>query len=569
VIHRDLKPSNVMLGKFGETLVLDWGLAKVVGRAEEARASGSEETLAPSAADGGPGETAMGSAVGTPAYMSPEQAAGRWDVVAQPSDVYGLGAVLYAVLTGRPPLEGGNWPQQQQKIQRGDFPRPRQVKPAAPRALEAVCLKAMAAEPVGRYPSAQALADDVERWLADEPVSAHADPLPARARRWGRKHPGALAGLAAAVIVGLLGLATGAALLGRVNRQMSRVNRDLDAARQEAVDAAGKEREANERAQARLAQIEKVNDTLNSIFGELDPLAEQKAGKPLREVLGERLDRAALSLDGQAVGDPLVVAKLQHTLGRTQLGLGYPRKAVLLLAKAAATREARLGADEMLTLAAKNALATAYDHAGESRRAVLLQEQTLRVSKLKLGGEHDLTLGIQNNLALAYHHAGQLKKAISLFEPALASLRASLGEAHEDTLNTQHNLAIAYHADGQVDRAISLLEQLLKVKRSRWGDDHPSTLTTLNSLAAAYQDARQVKKALSLFEQALKASKAKLGEDHPRTLVCEHNVAEALRASGRAREAIPLLGQTLKRHQARLGTDHPSTLIVQGSLALA
>src|SRR5207302_9392444 len=139
VIHRDLKPANVMLGKFGETLVVDWGLAKVVGRPEEVRAAGAGETLIPSSGDSEPGETIMGSAVGTPAYMSPEQAAGRWDVVAQASDVYGLGAVLFAVLTGKPPIEHGNWPEMQQKIQQGDFRRPREVNPDVPSPLEAAC----------------------------------------------------------------------------------------------------------------------------------------------------------------------------------------------------------------------------------------------------------------------------------------------------------------------------------------------------------------------------------------------------------------------------------------------
>src|SRR5436309_14100797 len=147
-----------MLGKFGETLVLDWGLAKVVGRPEEVRSAGAGETLVPAGADSGPSETAMGSAVGTPAYMSPEQAAGRWDVVAQPSDVYSLGAVLYTVLTGRPPLDKADWPQMQQKIQRGDFPRPREVKPDVPRPLAAVCLKAMALDLAARHASASALA---------------------------------------------------------------------------------------------------------------------------------------------------------------------------------------------------------------------------------------------------------------------------------------------------------------------------------------------------------------------------------------------------------------------------
>ena len=188
VIHRDLKPQNILLGKFGETLVVDWGLAKVVGRVEEARIDLlTEGTLIPETDMSG-SETAMGSAVGTPAYMSPEQAAGRWDVVTQPSDIYSLGAVLYTVLTGQPPLGKGNWPEMQQRIQQGDFPRPRQVKSETPRSLEAVCLKAMALAPASRYPSAEALAADVEHWMADEPVAAHRDAFGTKIRRWTKRN---------------------------------------------------------------------------------------------------------------------------------------------------------------------------------------------------------------------------------------------------------------------------------------------------------------------------------------------------------------------------------------------
>ena len=168
VLHRDIKPGNIMLGQYGETLVVDWGLAKVVGthgagrrrrRSRPPSASGSSETL-------------PGSAIGTPAYMSPEQAAGRLDQLGPASDVYSLGATLYSLLTGKAPIDGADVQDILRHVRRGDFPRPRQVDPDIPRGLEAICLKAMAVESADRYSSPRALADDIERWLADEPVAA-------------------------------------------------------------------------------------------------------------------------------------------------------------------------------------------------------------------------------------------------------------------------------------------------------------------------------------------------------------------------------------------------------------
>jgi serine/threonine protein kinase len=185
VLHRDLKPANVMLGPFGETLVVDWGLAKVIGHppAEAADPGPREGTLRVSSAGSG-SATRAGSALGTPAYMSPEQAAGRHDEAGPACDVYSLGATLYHVLAGRAPFEGGGVEVILQRVRRGDFPRPREANPLVAPPLEAVCLKAMARKPEDRYPSPRALADDLEHWLADEPVSAWQDST-AGWSRWG------------------------------------------------------------------------------------------------------------------------------------------------------------------------------------------------------------------------------------------------------------------------------------------------------------------------------------------------------------------------------------------------
>jgi tetratricopeptide (TPR) repeat protein/tRNA A-37 threonylcarbamoyl transferase component Bud32 len=199
IVHRDLKPQNVMLGKFGETLVVDWGLAKPFDRTQDQRAAG-EETLRPAATTSSE-NTQAGATLGTPAYMSPEQAEGRWDAVGAASDVYSLGATLYALLTGQPPFQGRNPDEILVRVRRGEFAPPRQVKPHVPLALEAVCLRAMAHDPDKRYATATALAQDVERWLADEPVTVYRERLRGRLQRWARRRRTLVASAAVAILL--------------------------------------------------------------------------------------------------------------------------------------------------------------------------------------------------------------------------------------------------------------------------------------------------------------------------------------------------------------------------------
>ena len=181
VLHRDIKPGNIIIGKHGETLVVDWGLAKPMGRVEPGVDSG-ERTLVPSSASGS-ASTLPGSALGTPAYMSPEQSEGDLERLGPRSDVYSLGATLYCLLTGKPPFEG-DLVDVIRGVQKGQFPPPRQIDPSIDRALEAICLKAMALKPADRYGSPRAMAEDIERWMADETgdrlaraVDAIADPV--------------------------------------------------------------------------------------------------------------------------------------------------------------------------------------------------------------------------------------------------------------------------------------------------------------------------------------------------------------------------------------------------------
>ena len=204
VLHRDLKPGNIMLGRYGETLVVDWGLAKLADQESDADQSGSVTLLQPASADDS-AKTRMGSTIGTPNYMSPEQAGGEIDKLGAASDVYSLGATLYHVLTGQPPFQGDDIGVILAAVQSGAYRRPRETNPRVAKSLEAICLKAMALDTEQRYASAQALADDVERHLADEPVLARPDSLWQSVQRWTRRHRGAtLAATAGLVLVALV-----------------------------------------------------------------------------------------------------------------------------------------------------------------------------------------------------------------------------------------------------------------------------------------------------------------------------------------------------------------------------
>ena len=235
VLHRDLKPGNIMLGKYGETLVVDWGLAKVVDRPEvktgvftRADQAFVREWVGGHADGHGPGNA--------PVH---EPRAGRrtLDLLGPASDVYSLGATLYYLLTGRPPFEGDDVGTVLKQVQQGEFRRPRAVNPEIARPLEAICLKAMALKPGDRYASPKALADDIEHWLADEPVTAYREPLRTRCRAGGaRKHKvsgrrGASVCVTAAAItpgdVAVRSTGRPSALGKRIRRPQSKAQRQL------------------------------------------------------------------------------------------------------------------------------------------------------------------------------------------------------------------------------------------------------------------------------------------------------------------------------------------------------
>lgn len=272
VVHRDLKPQNVVLGGFGEVIVLDWGEAKLV-RPTNSTAGVSVTEQEPNTppmenarlvevtAEAADLEKTCG-LVGTPAYLSPEQAEQRIDDVDQRTDVYGLGTILFHVVAGISPhgSRPGEKPELDlrkliDRIITEPTPRLRQFDASAPAALDAVCAKAMAKSQAERYVSATELAKDVQRFLADEPVSVLSEPLSVRAARWMKRHRTLVATTGAALIVAIIGVSVLAAMSSRhakvvetANENLATANRDLGTANRNLETANTKERAASERA---------------------------------------------------------------------------------------------------------------------------------------------------------------------------------------------------------------------------------------------------------------------------------------------------------------------------------
>ena len=606
IIHRDLKPSNILVAPYDDKAVpkvIDFGLAKAMHQ------SLTERTL----------HTAHETVLGTPLYMSPEQAQLNNLDVDTRSDIYSLGVLLYELLAGTPPLEEKRfkeaaWEEIKRVIREAERPRPstrlsssvalpslaigRHTEPArltklVRGELDWIVMKSLEKDRTRRYETANGFALDIQRYLAGEPVLAAPPSARYRLRKFARKHRAALTTTAVIALLLFVGAAvstwqavratraeTAARLAEREARQAQQAEADraegerlakLDAQAQKAnaEQAAAAEKAANARSQKRLTQIEKANDILGSIFENLDPKEIAKAERPLQVILVEKLDKAVAQLEGESIGDPLVVAAMQNKFGLSLLGLGEGGKATVLLEKARVTYQAKLGTEDPATLNSMNNLALAYLVAGKTDLALPLFEETLKLQKAKLGPEHPDTLASMDNLALAYKDAGKPDLAVPLFEEALKLTKAKLGPEHPDTLTNMANLAGAYQAAGKLGPALPLLEKTLKLMKAKLGVEHPLTLTCMGNLASVYQAAGKPDLALPLFEETLKLFKAKLGPKHPDTLASMSNLASAYQAAGKMDLALPLFEETLKLQKAKLGPEHPHTLGSMNSLAVA
>jgi serine/threonine protein kinase/tetratricopeptide (TPR) repeat protein len=562
IIHRDLKPSNILVGLYDDRAVpkiIDFGVAKATGPRL------SEQSI----------YTEIGSLIGTLEYMSPEQAEPNNLDVDTRSDIYSLGAVLYELLTGAVPfsrkeLQSAAFVEMLRIIKEVEPPKPstrlsgsgtlpsvaavRRMEPNKLIALlrgelDWIIVKCLEKGRARRYATANALAMDLQRYLSNEPVGARPPSAGYRFRKFLRRNR-ALVTAAAIMLILLVG--------GIVGTSIGLVR--ADRARRDEADRAAGERRAKLSAEKRLAQIEKGIDILGSIFDNINPDAEEKEGRPLRMILGDRLDHAAAELDGEAVGDALVVARLQDRLARTYLGLGHYDKAVPLFAKAVATRQAEIGDDDPRTLRSMVGLATAYQQSGKVHDAIELLEHVRDVQLRTIGPKQRDTLATQNQLGWILWLIGEPKKAVELLERVRDERKALFGEDDEETIDTYRGLGVAYTSLGKRTEAIESARMILQVRRKNHAPDHPLVINAMNHLGYVLKNCFKMKDALVQFEKANEIAVPKLGPTHPLTLAIQANLADSYRAFNRTDEAIALGEIVYARRTVALGPDHYATL---------
>jgi tetratricopeptide (TPR) repeat protein len=568
VLHRDLKPQNIMLGRYGEALIIDWGLAKAIGRPALVD-DVHEATLSPASGDSG--DPTIG-AIGSPPYMSPEQATGAVERLGQATDVYGLGATLYHVLTGRPPIRAAKGEAVEsvlEKVRRGAVEPPRSIKPGIPAALEAICVKSLALRAENRYASAKALAEDVEHWLADEPVSARQDPPLARAARWGRKHRTAVA---SAVVLLATGLTATMAALVLVNREREQTVHERDRAIKAegaAVSNMALAQEQERKAKRSESEARTILSFLqNKVLAAARPEGEE-GGLGHDVLLRAAVDTAEASIAEDFHDQPAVEAAIRETLGGSYLFLGAPDKAIPQHERARAIRAQLLGPEHPDTLHSMYNLASAYLEAGRGDQAMKLQEETLRLMQSRLGPDHPHSMQSLDSLGSAYFRAGRAEESVQFHAKAAELRRAKLGPDHPDTLLSMSNLAGAHWLAGRTEKAIRLDEEVLRLRRSKLGAGHSQTLTSLNNLAGSYLEIGRTEDAIRMYDEVLALRRSRQGSDHPHTLSAMSYLGAAYLQAGQTSRAVQLHEAALGLMRRTLSPSHPDILQTMDRLAVA
>ena len=549
IIHRDIKPSNILVAEHdghAAPKVIDFGIAK----ATAGQALRGQTLL-----------TAFEQFIGTPAYMSPEQAqAGDQDIDTR-SDIYSLGVLLYELLTGRLPfgakglLEAGV--NEMRRIIGEDAPlkpstrlstlgvedlstvaKQRCVEPVkliqlVRGDLDWIVMRCLEKERGRRYGTAESLADDLRRHLRHEPVEAAAPRLGYRMGKFVRRHRAGLA-TAGALVVLLLAAAT--------------------VSTWQAVRASRAEQES--RAVARF-----LEDMLKTAS------PEQAQGRDTA-LLREIVDKAAARVDVELKNQPRVMARLEDILGNVYVDLGEYGAAEPLLSKALTVRERLLGQEHSDTLVSVNSVGSLLYAKGDHKGAEALFRRALKAGERTLGRDHPGTMESANNLAVTLKAEADYAGAEPLFRRALETRERTLGKDHPETLRSMHDLAGLLYYKGDYAGAEPLFRRALEVRERTLGKDHPDTICSLSSLAALLGDKSDYAATEPLLRRALEASERTLGRDHPDTMLIANNLAGTLSARNDYAAAESLLRRTLETRERTLGKDHPDTLVSVNSLAI-
>jgi eukaryotic-like serine/threonine-protein kinase len=542
VLHRDIKPGNIIVGKHGETLVVDWGLAKATGRAEP----GTEERMLVPSSTSGSAETLPGSALGTPPYMSPEQASGDTERLGPLSDVYSLGSTLFCLLTGTPPYDGNDVGEVLLKVQRGEFAYPRQLDPSIDKALEAVCKKAMAINPADRYASCRALADDVDRWMADEPVSAWAEPRVRKLTRWLSRHRTGVTGAGAAVLAGVVGLSAVLAVQTRANAQLSASLYRETAANRALAESNDELTRAKTAVQARYdLAVEAIKifhtgvskDFLlkQSQFKELrDRLLKSAAdfyGK-LAALLGRETDFASRRALAQSNFE---LADLMRTLGRFDDALTAHRAVLAareaLVAEPGADVAATVDAGRSVTAVA-GLLRKMDDALAAYRRAVSLLEGPAGADPKARAALADCRSRMGSLLSQTGRHADALAayQLARVDQEALAAAPGASNDARLDLALTIIRIGNELSATGKPSQAETEYRRALAIHQ-KLVDENPAVTEFRASLCVSHMGLGNVlsstgrsSEAESEYRQAL-AIQQKVADENPAVMELRGNLA--------------------------------------------
>jgi tetratricopeptide (TPR) repeat protein len=533
--------------------------------------------------------TGYGTVIGTPEYMSPEQAEpGRLDVDTR-SDVYSLGVLLYELLTGstprgpvKVPTDGNAAPLRA----RGAEPLPPSVRAATESwrrqirgDLDWIVLKALEPDRERRYETADGLAQDVLHYLADEPVLARPPSRAYRLRKFVRKHRGPVLATALtllALLVGIAGTTVGMlrareaeadAVTARKaeSEQLREVKIQRDLAAANATAARTAQTAAREEQETTEAVLQFVRQ---HVLAAARPKGLENGLGP-SVTLREAVNAAEPKIAGAFAGRPLVEASVRTVLGITYEHLGEVEKAVRQHTRALRLRTKHLGPDHQLTAEAMSNLGESYCSAGRFDDGVRMLESALKKCPASGARPDADTLTVMNNLGRAYNHVGRTAEAIRLLEEVRDCSRVRFGPDHWRTLATMNNLSQAYCRVGRFADAAGVLEDTLRRCQASLVRDHSLTLSVMNNLGDVCHRLGQLARAATLFRKVLERSVPALPSDHPGIFATMFNLGETYRALGQFAEAVGWHEKALAGRRKKLPRGHSDVFRSLDALAEA